>query len=96
MPPAQARAASATQISAAPLDQAASPAAKLRAVTADEALEVLRGYLDGLLGEPEPGGNRTRLFQLGWRHGTKDRELRPNGGAEVLARAIRRLDAACR
>ena len=67
-----------------------------RAVMAADALEVLRGYLDGLLGEPEPGGNRTRWFQLGWRHGNHDRSLRPEGGAYTLARAIRRLDAACR
>ena len=96
MPTAQPRAASVTRPSTRPADPAAPAPKPPRAVTAAEALEVLRGYLDGLLGEPEPGGNRTHLFQLGWRHGTKDRELRPNGGAEVLARAIRKLDAACR
>jgi hypothetical protein len=34
--------------------------------------EVVDGYRDGLKGEPEPGGNRSRAYWHGWRNGAVD------------------------
>lgn len=37
---------------------------------ADE--DVREGYHDGLAGDPEPGGNRSRAYWHGWRNGRVD------------------------
>lgn len=34
--------------------------------------EVVEGYRDGLRGEPEPNGNRSRSYWHGWRNGMVD------------------------
>lgn len=57
--------------------------AELEALDGDEILE---GYRDGLNGEPEPGGNRSKAYWHGWRNGRSDRTGSVDAASMALAR----------
>lgn len=64
--------------------QPVSTAADLASLDSDEIVE---GYRDGLRGEPEPGGNRSRSYWHGWRNGMSDSGRRASDDAQrALAR----------
>lgn len=42
-----------------------------------DSAEIVAGYLDGRIGEPEPGDNRSLAFWHGWRNGAADAGHRP-------------------
>lgn len=46
--------------------------------------EVLEGYLDGMSGDPEPGGNRSKGYWHGWRNAKNDREGKSDDAQRVL------------
>ena len=51
--------------------------------------DIVQGYLEGLLNEPEPGHNRGRAVWHGWRNGMVDGGWRQKDVAQAeLARAV--------
>lgn len=55
--------------------------------TLDEA-EMLEGYKDGLAGDDEPGGNRSKSYWHGWRNGRSDRSGKVDAEGLALARVF--------
>lgn len=56
--------------------------------------EMLEGYHDGYIGEPEPGDNRSRSYWHGWRNGAVDGKHREGDAAqrELAAAVVARGD----
>lgn len=46
--------------------------------------EMLAGYWDGLMGGPEPGGNRSHSYRHGWKNGRDDRGRSPRESAGYI------------
>ena len=51
---------------------------------ADAEAEMLRGYWDGLNGEPEPGDNRCASYRHGWKNGRDDRNKSPRSATSYI------------
>lgn len=51
--------------------------------------EVREGYADGLDGEPEPGGNRSKAYWHGFRNGRNDRLGVSDAAGRALVRDVR-------
>lgn len=45
--------------------------------------EILAGYLDGFVGTPEPGSDKSRSYWHGWRNGMVDGGYREIDSAQV-------------
>ena len=50
--------------------------------------EMLEGYNDGLVGEPEPGQNRSKSYWHGYHNGRRDRSGEYSADAATLAHAV--------
>jgi hypothetical protein len=54
-----------------------------------DSADILEGYLDGLAGEPEPLGNRSKGYWHGWRNGNTDRTGRGDPAGVALIRDMK-------
>lgn len=64
------------------------PVTDIQELRALDPAEVVEGYHDGLAGDEEPGGNRSKSYWHGWRNGRSDRSGQPDAAQRALARAF--------
>ena len=67
-----------------------SPVTTLAELETLDIAEIVEGYRDGMSGDPEPGGNRSKGYWHGWRNGRVDGgHAEPDEAMSALIRDMR-------